>query len=572
MVAAFLALVFFSCYSNAEEFIEPGSDGTTKHTIYDDGRVQIDLPFDFTMYDKTFTTSWMMSNGVVVMMGTNINTSPSSFCCSGQDVASMAANGQLPGQPYFNYTIAALWTDLIDLNVDVTGDGVADSGFFTKEIDTDGDGEIDTLRYYWRYIAEYYNPNNLNTFGVEINDANAIEIHHFDINIVNHTVTTGIFGDTNEGEIQQFEYQYGMDESGTSVYTFNLTAACAANPLISPTCDGYADAYAELLYNNACAADPLYDSGCPGYATAYYDQQCSLNQLYDSGCPFYAEAYFNQQCELDALYDASCDGYEEAYYVKYIAPTLEEQANEAAGLDTTTDTSTDFATVVDPVESLTEVSVTGDATVDEVLRDTADVTDTNIGIDTTFDMDVPEIETDFVEAEVEEQTEEQIEEIEIASIEGELDDERTDESSSNVDEQLDDSGTEESIDTEQSSEGSSDDGGDRATEPRKSPSKDKKSKREKLKKAVAQRAMKLADRMSKAKSIEMQQAIQAQVLALINYVPDFGQYGGSITGGYYPDAVTYQDKQLPENNRGLRNGLAQQLLHQQMVDMQYERD
>lgn len=548
-----MALVCFSCYSNAEEFIEPGSDGTTKHTIYDDGRVQIDLPFDYTLGGQTFITSWMYSNGVVGFLSAPNGMVPH-FCCSGQDVAQMAANGTLPGIPYFNYSIAALWTDLIDLNVDVDGDGVADSGFFTKELDTNNDGQVDTLRYYWRYISEFYSTEALNSFGIEITDANTVEIHHFDIDIRNHAVTVGIFGNTNEGDIEQFEYHsQSYNNSQTTLYTFNLAAACAANPLISPTCDGYADAYAELLYNNACAADPLYDSGCIGYQ----------------------QAYLAQQCALDALYDASCDGYEEAYYAKYIAPTLEEQANEAAGLDTTTDTSTDFATVVDPVESLTEVSVTGDATVDEVLRDTVDVTDTNIGIDTTFDMDVPEIETDFAEVEVEEQQEqqeEQIEEIEIASIEGELD-ERETESSSDVDEQVDDSGTEESIDSEQPSEGSSDADSEGNSESEQSSSNDKKeSKKEKLKKAVTKRAMQLADRMSNAKTIEMQQAIQAQVLALINYVPDFAKYGGNITGGYYPDVGGYQDSQLPENNRGLRNGLAQQLLHQQMVDMQYERD
>jgi len=606
LALALLVLVCFSCYSNAEEFVEPGSDGTTKHTIYDDGRVQIDLPFDFTMYDKTFTTSWMMSNGVVVMMGTNINTNApfQHFCCNGQDVASMAANGQLPGQPYFNYTIAALWTDLIDLNVDVTGDGVADSGFFTKEIDSDGDGQIDTLRYYWRYIAEFYNANNLNTFGVEINDANAIEIHHFDINIVNHTVTTGIFGDTNAGEIQQFEYQYAMDESGTSVYTFNLTAACAANPLISPTCDGYADAYAELLYTNACAADPLYDSGCPGYATAYYNQQCTANPLYDSGCTGYEEAYFTQQCTLNALYDENCDGYETAYYNEYIAPTLEEQANEAAGLDTSTDTSTDFA-VVDPVESLTEVSITGDATVDEALRDINENTFTEpggiLGMDNPFEETAPFEETiadttdgDFGEGggdsrsaeETGGDTQEEI--IEIAALEEEQEEpeereerdaEGENESGSDVDERVDDSGNEEGPGSEpdnelSDSEGSSNEDSEGDSESGKSDSKSEKkeSKREKLKKAVAKRAMQLADRMSKAKSIEMQQAVQAQVLALINFVPDFAKYGGNITGGYYPDVGGYQDSQLPENNRGLRNGLAQQLLHEKMVDMQYERD
>ena len=177
-VAAFLALVCFSCYSNAEEFIEPGSDGATQHTIYDDGRVQIDLPFDYTLGGQTFITSWMYSNGVVGFLSAPNGMVPH-FCCSGQDVAQMAANGTLPGIPYFNYSIAALWTDLIDLNVDVDGDGVDDSGFFTKELDTNNDGQVDTLRYYWRYISEFYSTEALNSFGIEITDANTVEIHHF---------------------------------------------------------------------------------------------------------------------------------------------------------------------------------------------------------------------------------------------------------------------------------------------------------------------------------------------------------------------------------------------------------
>ena len=46
-------------------------------------------------------------------------------------------------------------------------------------------------------------------------------------------------------------------------------------------------------------------------------------------------------------------------------------------------------------------------------------------------------------------------------------------------------------------------------------------------------------------------------------------YVKKIDGGVYNDTVVLNDKQLPENKRGLRNGLAQQLLHQQMVDSQY---
>ena len=100
----------------------------------------------------------------------------------------------------------------------------------------------------------------------------------------------------------------------------------------------------------------------------------------------------------------------------------------------------------------------------------------------------------------------------------------------------------------------------------------KESKKEKLKKAIAKKASQLAESMSEAASLEAQQAAQAAVLALINYTPGFDQYGVSMSGGYYPDAAAYPDTQVPESRRGLRNGLAQQLLHEKMIDMQYDKE
>ena len=47
-------------------------------------------------------------------------------------------------------------------------------------------------------------------------------------------------------------------------------------------------------------------------------------------------------------------------------------------------------------------------------------------------------------------------------------------------------------------------------------------------------------------------------------------YNANIPGGTYNDSLVLLDTKLPENQSGLRNGLAQQLLHQQMVDMQYK--
>jgi hypothetical protein len=46
-------------------------------------------------------------------------------------------------------------------------------------------------------------------------------------------------------------------------------------------------------------------------------------------------------------------------------------------------------------------------------------------------------------------------------------------------------------------------------------------------------------------------------------------YTATVPGGTYPESVVLIDKQLPENKRGLRNGLAQQLLHEKMVESQY---
>jgi hypothetical protein len=48
-----------------------------------------------------------------------------------------------------------------------------------------------------------------------------------------------------------------------------------------------------------------------------------------------------------------------------------------------------------------------------------------------------------------------------------------------------------------------------------------------------------------------------------------GYYSAVIPGGVYKDSVILVDKKLPDARAGLRNGLAQQILHQKMVDMQF---
>ena len=46
-------------------------------------------------------------------------------------------------------------------------------------------------------------------------------------------------------------------------------------------------------------------------------------------------------------------------------------------------------------------------------------------------------------------------------------------------------------------------------------------------------------------------------------------YQTTIPGGVYKENTSLSDKKIPDNRNGLRNGLAQQILHDKMVEMQY---
>ena len=48
-------------------------------------------------------------------------------------------------------------------------------------------------------------------------------------------------------------------------------------------------------------------------------------------------------------------------------------------------------------------------------------------------------------------------------------------------------------------------------------------------------------------------------------------YNASINGGAYKDATMLADSEIPDNKKALRNNLAQQILHEKMVNMQYNK-
>jgi len=81
------------------------------------------------------------------------------------------------------------------------------------------------------------------------------------------------------------------------------------------------------------------------------------------------------------------------------------------------------------------------------------------------------------------------------------------------------------------------------------------------------------NRLSEAQDAMVSAIAQAQSAALValTQTMNLNTYTTkTYNGGVYRESVVLQDGEMPTSKRGLRNGLAQQLLHEQMVQMQYE--
>jgi len=142
---------------------------------------------------------------------------------------------------------------------------------------------------------------------------------------------------------------------------------CSINPLYAVSCPGYQQAY----YNQQCSINPLYDSNCPGYQQAYFNQQCSNNPLYNNQCPGYAQAYFDQQCSLDGLYDRSCPNYNQAYATKQLKDKQNDTSQQIA--IPTTSTTEPVVQVKEDGTVSTDVPLVADPTVNQVLTKNTEV-------------------------------------------------------------------------------------------------------------------------------------------------------------------------------------------------------
>ena len=103
------------------------------------------------------------------------------------------------------------------------------------------------------------------------------------------------------------------------------------------------------------------------------------------------------------------------------------------------------------------------------------------------------------------------------------------------------------------------------------PEQKKKSKENKMREIITNKLKSLAKEVGEASTLQAQKDLQNYIIALLGYNFGFSAYGSElIDGDFYKDEEIYQNVRIPENQRGLLNGLASQILHEKMVDMQWQ--
>ena len=306
-----------NCFNEGDYIFEGSQDlidlydmsGTTNLNSSDDAwSGTVNLSTNFDRWGHSWGSARMSTNGCLGFVGaTTVNTNQWAKNCS--DYTPQAL-------PYQNYTLYPLWTDLIRGNANQTGHNKA-SKMLYKSFN-------DYVVFGWYYMKEY-NRNSSNSFEVILWNNDTYEFRYRELDIQNHDVLIGeqgrgvsgehktyLFYNDNQSNYNTFDAflaNYGGPdiENGGSLYSEGLTLAqrCAADPLYSTECSGYADAY----FNQQCGLDPLYNNQCTGYAAAYETQQCGLDPLYSENCTGYAAASFLLECQRDPLFDRQCDGY-----------------------------------------------------------------------------------------------------------------------------------------------------------------------------------------------------------------------------------------------------------------------
>ena len=259
-------------------------------------------------------------------------------------------------------------------------------------------------------------------------------------------------------------------------------------------------------------------------------------------CLYYPEVYadnvYNQQCQLDPLYDYGCDGFSDAYIEEYVEEEPEVWEEEQVEQVFVIEEPPVFEVInIEPLEDYTLTATT----LEEALPEMEDL----------FEEIAQEELIEEIEAELEEFLEPEEEEL----------DEQEQEEEPVQEEQTTEEPQQEEVEVEV------------VEEPKLVETKKKASKKQKMREIISNKLKNLAVEMGEAASLEEQQKLQALILTLLNFNAGFNSYNTQllVDGIFYEDKGIYLDKDIPDNKRGLRNGLANEILHNKLMDLQWQK-
>ena len=299
----------------------------TELQINDLQQQQVNLGFDFPLYDQTFSDVWVTYTGVLNFQET---ANGGNFCCNGRDMddpqfQQQAANGQYQ---HLNYSILAMWTDLhVEYN--------ANPWYKTNS---------SNATFGWYDIPEFGGTTNLNSFEVKIFDSGDIKFRYDEVNIQNHAVTVGVTGNLELGDYAQFKFKSqanGWQSDVPKVWTFNTLTGVFEDQYGDLTNFG---AYVPPVFEDPCDIDPdscgIFDPvssfnsdfDVPGdsiydfvpdtvfYTPDTYTDQDQFNNDYDAMTQmadnFGIDEYYDSLPDFDAQQDEFNQQFEEQGYVE----------------------------------------------------------------------------------------------------------------------------------------------------------------------------------------------------------------------------------------------------------------
>ena len=256
----------YQLQTNANSF-----EGELAYEVADDSvSPAIDLSFNFTFYDQTFSQARMATNGCLHF------TISGNYC---NDYTPDPLTGQ------HTYTMYPFWTDLI-----------RDSNARMKSW-----GDSSKMIFGWYELREFNRSGSDNSFEVILWPNNTFEYRYGDLDIQAHDVLIGETGNSTEKYTYLFydECNTGTTNSGTCVNVdWN-------NSIANSGLENGGSLYGVGSGNGSSidCSNPLNDMSCPGYWEAFDDQQCDLDSQYAPFCPGYRFeqdiGYFVMEEEFD---------------------------------------------------------------------------------------------------------------------------------------------------------------------------------------------------------------------------------------------------------------------------------